>query len=261
MSSSIGTSKDKDKMANPQPRGNILLSGHQPVYLPGIILFGKIAMSDIFMFVGHCQYVKKSWHSRNRIGLSNRELWLSVPVQTAGLFNQSINDTYTANDIWKRKHLGSIRQAYCKTPFYDLYYPALESRLLSHDSNLGDLNISLIRLMLDWLRITTPILDSRDYKIEGNQTAMLVSMCQAVGATGYLSNEGSRTYVDEKQMADAGLEHYWQAFQHPIYPQSSGFIPNLSVVDLLFNVGPAARDVVLGCGKVAPGEYAFVQSA
>ena len=258
---SLSMTASKSQAVKPDEARRALLSGHQPVYLPGIILFNKIALSDLFMFVGHCQYVKKSWHSRNRIGLSNRELWLSVPVKTAGLFDQSINDTYTVNDTWKRKHLGSIRQAYCRAPFYDLYYPALESRLLSHDGSLSDLNISLIRLMLDWLGIATPILDSRDYKIEGNKTAMLISMCQAVGATGYLSNEGSRSYVDEKQMAEAGIEHYWQAFQHPTYPHSSGFIPNLSVVDLLFNVGPGAREVVLGCGKVAPGEHAFMQSA
>lgn len=240
---------------------DVVLSGHQPVYLPGIILFNKIAMSDMFMFVGHCQYLKKSWHSRNRIGLRAREIWLSVPVKTAGLFNQSINDTHTANDSWKRKHLGSIRQAYSKAPFFELYYPALEALLLSHNGSLSDLNIALIRLLLVWLRITTPILDSRDYKIEGNKTEMLISMCQAVGATRYLSNEGSRNYVDEKLMGDAGIQHCWQIFQHPIYPHSSGFIPQLSAIDLLFNVGPAARDVVIGSGKISIEDRSLTQSA
>lgn len=259
MSLSIRTSNSST--VNPWSARNLLLSGHQPVYLPGIILFNKIAMSDLFMFVGHCQYVKKSWHSRNRIGLAGREIWLSVPVKTAGLFNQSINDTHPANDSWKRKHLGSIRQAYCKAPFFELYYPALEALLLNHAGSLSDLNISLIRLVLDWLRITTPIVDSRDYKIEGNKTEMLISMCQAVGATGYLSNEGSRSYVDERLMLKAGLQHCWQTFQHPIYPHSSAFIPHLSAVDLLFNVGPAARDIVIGCGKISPRDRALVQSA
>jgi hypothetical protein len=239
----------------------VVLSGHQPVYLPGIILFNKIAMSDLFMFVGHCQYVKKSWHSRNRIGLGGREIWLSVPVKTAGLFNQSINDTHVANDSWKRKHLGSIRQAYCRAAFFELYYPALEALLLDHNGSLSSLNISVIRLLLGWFQITTPILDSRDYKIGGSKTEMLISMCQAVGATKYLSNEGSRSYVDEKLMRDAGLQHCWQIFQNPVYAHSSGFVPQLSAIDLLFNVGPAARDVVLGCGKVSPGDCALMRSA
>ena len=44
----------------------MILSGHQPVYLPGIQLFNKIALSDKFMFVGHCAFEDGSWHNRNR---------------------------------------------------------------------------------------------------------------------------------------------------------------------------------------------------
>lgn len=226
----------------------LILSGHQPVYLPGIILFNKIYLSDAFMFVGHCQYVKKSWHARNRIRLNQHELWLSVPVKTAGHLEQAINNTFPASQFWKRKHLGSIRQAYGKMPFFNLYYPQLEAQLISHSSSLSDLNISLIKTILWWLQIPTPILDSRDYAISGNKTEMLISMCEAVGATHYLSNEGSRSYVDEKKIAGSGFEHCWQSFQHPVYSQPGVFMPNLSIIDLLFNVGPAAGDIVRACG-------------
>lgn len=233
--------------------GKLTLSGHQPVYLPGIILFNKIALSDVFMFVGHCQYVKKSWHSRNRIRLYDQELWLTVPVRTAGRFDQSINNTYTLNDVWKRKHLGSIRQAYQKAPFFSQYFPELEQKLLLHDGALGDLNISIIKMTLNWLDIKTQIVDSRDYAINGAATDMLVSMCRAVGADRYLSNEGSRAYVNEDHMAEQGIQHCWQLFEHPIYGQAGTFMPNLSVIDLLFNVGPDAREIVLNCGKITPG--------
>ncbi|MGA7559008.1 MAG: WbqC family protein [Terriglobales bacterium] len=236
-------------------RRQLLLSGHQPVYLPGIVLFNKIALSDVFMFAGHCQYSKKSWHSRNRIRLADHELWLSIPVKTAGRFDQAINATYMVNDLWKRKHSGSIRQAYLKSPFFHTYYPELEHHLRTHSGSLGDLNISLVKLILRWLDIRTPIIDSRDYNIRETSTGMLISMCQAIGAGRYLSNEGSRAYVDEQQMAEAGIEHFWQIFEHPIYPQpATPFMPNLSVIDLLFNVGPEAREVVLSCGKIVRGK-------
>ena len=45
----------------------VILSGHQPVYLPGIVVLTKIALSDACMLVGHCQFQNKSWHSRNYI--------------------------------------------------------------------------------------------------------------------------------------------------------------------------------------------------
>src|SRR5690348_5767727 len=45
----------------------MILSGHQPVYLPSILLFSKIAHSDAFMWVGHCQASPGTWHNRNQI--------------------------------------------------------------------------------------------------------------------------------------------------------------------------------------------------
>jgi hypothetical protein len=231
----------------------MILSGHQPVYLPGIILFNKIALSDAFMFVGHCQYTQKSWQTRNRIRLGDEEHWLSVPVKKSGRFGQSINDTEILDEHWKRKHLGSIRQAYGKCPYFQQYFPELEQLILGSHRGLGDMNIAIIKRILAWLDIGTPILDSRDFPIEGNKTEMLISMCAAAGADRYLSNEGSRDYVDERAMADKGILHCWQIFEHPVYDQGRPFMPHMSIIDLLFNAGPGARDIVRGCGRIEPG--------
>jgi hypothetical protein len=244
-------------MISPRPvRRSLLLSGHQPVYLPGIIFFNKVALSDIFMFVGHCQLTRKSWHSRNRIRLGDRELWLSIPIKTAGQYGQAINDAEFVDVSWKRKHLGSIRQAYLKAPFYDCYYPKLERMLLQPWENLGDLNIAFIRLIASWLEIDTPLVDGRAYTITGEKTEMLISMCRAVNADRYLSNEGSIVYVDEERLADCGIQHCWQKFEHPSYDQGGVFMPNMSVIDLLFRSGPGAGDLVRNCGRVSPGAFA-----
>lgn len=233
----------------------MILSGHQPVYLPGVILFNKIALSDAFMFVGHCQYTQKSWQTRNRIRLGEAEHWLPVPVKKSGRFGQSINDTEILNEYWKRKHLGSIRQAYAKRPYFDQYYPELEALILKCGNTLGSLDIAIIRKIVVWLELPTRILDSRDYPIQGNKTDMLISMCEAAGADHYLSNEGSRDYVDEMAMAKADIQHCWQIFEHPVYEQGRSFMGNLSVIDLLFNVGPAASEIVRECGRIEPGSF------
>ena len=233
----------------------MILSGHQPVYLPGIIVFNKIAISDTFMFVGHCQYTQKSWQTRNKIRLSESEHWLSVPVKKSGRFGQSIDDTEILDEHWKKKHLGSIRQAYGKRPFFDRYYPELEVLILTGGDRLGRLNTAIIQAIVNWLELSTKIVDSSDFQIAGNKTEMLISMCEAAGADHYLSNEGSRDYVNEKVMADKGIQHCWQFFEHPVYDQGRPFVENLSVIDLLFNVGPAANEIVRKCGRIEPGGY------
>ena len=56
----------------------MILSGHQPVFLPGIILFNKMALSDQFMYVGHVQFSPKSWQQRNRIVLNGRNVSMTL---------------------------------------------------------------------------------------------------------------------------------------------------------------------------------------
>jgi hypothetical protein len=233
----------------------MLLSGHQPVYLPGIILFNKIAISDAFMFVGHCQNVVNSWHTRNKIRVGGSSCYLSVPVKRAKRFPQSINETEIANMHWRRKHLLSIKQNYGKRPYFDVYFPKLEAMLMSDWATLGDMDIAIIKSIMEWLDIRTPVLDSRDYKIEGHRTDMIISMCRAAGADEFICNEGSRSYLKEEQLAEAGIQHYWQVFEHPVYDQGKPFIENLSIIDLLFNVGEVSREIVFSCGHAEPGPY------
>lgn len=243
----------------------LLLSGHQPVYLPGIILFNKIALSDAFMFVGHVQMSPKSWQQRNRIALNGRELMLSVPV--GGEFGQAIDDAPLIDFTWRRKHLGSIRQAYQKRPFFKTYFPDLEAIINEPFPTLGRLNRAIILKCCEWLSLSTPICDSRSSAsgedaplISGHKNDMLIEMCRAMGADAYLSNEGSRVYVDEAYMRDQGVEHYWQIFEPPTYPQGGdAFMPNLSIIDLLFNTGPEAAAIVRSCGRISQDAPAAAQ--
>lgn len=221
----------------------MILSGHQPVYLPGIILFNKIALSDKFMLVGHCDVGDGTWHNRNQI----RNARLTIPIKHGG---KSINETEIDGTHWKRKHLRSIELTYSKRPFFGFYFDKLKELIEMPCKYLGPLNMALIELFCMWLRLPTEILDSRDYSIEGRKTDMLISMCDVVGADQYLSNEGARAYVDEPRMALAGVTHRWQKFKHPQYEQGSEFTPDLSIIDLLFNCGPDAGRIVRACGHV-----------
>ncbi len=227
----------------------LILSGHQPVYLPGIQLFNKIALSDAFMFVGHCQYSPKSWQTRNYIRQGNDKIMLSVPVEKS--LGQPINKTKILGGNWRQKHIRSIEQSYRKRPFFDSYFPALSQAILFDWESLAAMNIVIIITILEWLKIETRVCVSESFNIQGAKTDMLISMCNEYGASEYLSNEGSRAYVEEDKIARHALTHRWQRFTHPVYEQGyREFIPNLSAIDLLFNCGPDAARIVRECGHV-----------
>lgn len=223
----------------------MILSGHQPVYLPGLVLFDKIAKSDVFMFVGHCQFEAKSWQIRNRIrGIKGAGPYITLSVPVHKNFGQSINNTEIFGDHWKRKHLKAITQTYQKRPYFARYFPSIERTLLHDWKFLGDMNSALILLMLPWFGIDTKVCFSNEYPIDGHKTDMLISMCNQVGADVYLSGVGSKVYVREDLFLEAGLAHKWQDFTHPIYDQGGKgpFVPNLSAIDCLFNCGEAAKE-------------------
>ena len=221
----------------------MILSGHQPVYLPGRILFNKMALSDNFMFTGHCQYSPKSWQTRNNI----RTGMLSVPVHKH--LGQAINATQFVNDHWKRKHLRSIEMAYQKRPYFNDYFMLLSLTINRDWVSLGAMNIGLIILLAEWFGIKTEISISEQYDITGHKTDMLIDMCKKTGADEYLSNEGARAYVDEVAMKREGITHRWQKFTHPTYDQGQKeFVPNLSAIDLLFNCRPDSGRIIREAG-------------
>lgn len=222
-----------------------MLAGHQPCYIPGIIVFTKMALCDAFMFVGHCQFQNKSWHSRNYIRGDNGPLMLSIPVEKN--FGQSIDDTkplVTSN--WKRKHLASIEHAYKGRPYFDDYFPHLKETYDKLWLSLALFNETLMQQLCRWLHIAPKFMDS--FGVTGHKTDMLISMCKVAGADSYLSSPGE-TYVDQEQMRAAEIVHHFLKFEHPVYEQGhKKFMPNLSVIDLLFNCGPEAGKIVREAG-------------
>jgi hypothetical protein len=229
-----------------------ILSAHQPVYLPSVMLFNKIALSDVFIFLSHVQFVGRSWQQRNRIrGGGGETIFLSVPVIKKGRRFQSIGETEIAQDeAWQKKHLAGIVQAYRKRPYFDRYFPRIEALLNQPWARLCDLDIALIRELAACLEIATPLLDSRDLHPEGQANAMLISLCHEVRADRYVSNVGSSAYIDVAAFAAAGVTHLWQNFRFPVYDQGAPFLDRLSILDLLFNLGPAARELVISAGSL-----------
>jgi hypothetical protein len=222
----------------------VILSGHQPTYLPGIILFNKISLSEEFMFVGHCQYGSGPWHNRNQI---KGDITLSVPVKHN--FGQSIDEALIDNSqAWKRKHIRSIETNYSKSPWFSDYFPSLREIIEHEWARLGPMNEKIIEYLCDCFGLDTEISRSQDYKItsqdDGNH--LHIQMCAAAGADQYLHSPGEKKYVDESRSPH--IKHLWQHFEHPLYPGQTE--TNLSAIDLLFNCGPESGKIIRGAGHV-----------
>src|SRR4030095_5125279 len=101
-----------------------------------------------------------------------------------------------------------------------------------------------------WLKIQVPIVRASSLDLApGDLTDHLIQICKKVGARAYLSGSGNAlTTLDAERVGRAGIGVIWQVFEHPVYPQmcggADGFLSNLGFIDLLFNCGPASRDML-----------------
>lgn len=223
----------------------MIISIHQPNYLPYLGFFDKIMRSNKFIIYDDAQFVKGDFHNRNRIRTSEGFQWLTVPIRAK--LGQRINEVKIDNmHFWAKKHLKSIIANYEGAPFYNRYIKDFEDVYNKKTENLVELNMNLIQLLLRLLKITTPILMSTELgPFKSKSTEKLIELCKIAGGTAYLAGGLAKNYMDESLFQEAGIKVEHQNFAHPTYRQNfKGFIPNMSAIDLLFNCGEKSSKII-----------------
>jgi hypothetical protein len=107
---------------------------------------------------------------------------------------------------------------------------------------LSEINVALIKLICDQLGIPTLITNSADYALKGDPTEKLINLCKQAGSSSYLSGPAAKNYLREDLFKQEGIEIKWIDYEgYPEYPQLyPPFQHGVSIVDLLFNTGPAS---------------------
>ncbi|MCS7232099.1 MAG: WbqC family protein, partial [Elusimicrobiota bacterium] len=210
---------------------------HQPQYLPWSGYFNKILQCDIFVFLDDVQYKKNEWQNRNKIKSFTGEIWLTVPVHYK--FGQRINEVEIDNKIfWRKDHMKTIKVNYSKSKFFDVFYPYIEKFLSKEYFKLVDVNIESVKMILSYLGVERRIVLSSEIKPEGEKTKRLVDICKKLSAEIYISGVGAKDYLEIEEFEKNKIKVVFQEYSTPEYQQLFGkFIPNLSIIDMIFNVG------------------------
>lgn len=211
----------------------------QSNYIPWKGYFNAIDTADAFVFLDNVQYTKRDWRNRNKIKTPNGTKWLSIPVQVSGKYIQLIKDTKIADPKWVDNHLSLFRENYKSAPNFKNGYEFIESVYCSLDSiNLSDINQTIIRKIMTYFGINTPIYHASDFQTSQNSSERLLNICKALGATDYYSGPTAKNYLNESIFEDNKVKvHYFENHKYPKYDQLHGeFDHYLSILDLIFNV-------------------------
>ena len=234
----------------------MILTGHQPNYLPYLGFFHKIYHCDLFVIVDNVQYVKRGpfgWVNRNKIRTADGWQWLTVPVLVKGKFHQKIMETQiNATLPWARKHWRSLVTNYGKAPHFSQYADLFDETYNRKKwDNFSELSSHLILCLMKALGIEKPVKFASEIGAEGKGDELILDMCAKTGADAYLHGKHGQDYIDEQKFKDRNIRCVYQQFEHPIYQQQfEPFTPYMSATDLLFNYGNESLDILLGKKKV-----------
>lgn len=234
----------------------------QPVYMPWLGYFEQMAHAGHFVFYDDVQYTRQDWRNRNQILTPSGPIWLTVPVKKAPL-GTAINRIEIDNKhYWVSKHLKSIALNYKRAPHFEGCFEMLRTILEQDWTRLADLDVALTQAICAELKIA-PVM-SRSSELPGDprftgqfdstaadpvvarRNMRLVELCLHHGADIFYVGARARDYIDTDLFACFGLGVVFQNYVHPVYPQQSSLSQShMSIIDLMMNVGPEARGILL----------------
>jgi hypothetical protein len=190
------------------------------VYLGPIQWYSKLFLSDEIIIEQHEHYVKQTWRNRTRIIGANGTQDLVIPVHARNhtpMHEVEIN----YEEGWQRQHWQSIRSAYGNAPFFEFYAdyfsPFYEKKSWV---KLTDYNAELLQLTLKLLKLQKKISFTNEYEVLPE------------GVIDF------RTLISPKVAAENDTAFMQQRYVQ-VFEERHGFIPVVSVIDLLCCEGPA----------------------
>lgn len=226
---------------------------HQAHYLPWLRYVEKLARSDCFVLLDDVQFEKNGFQNRTKIKGPQGWTYLTVPIRKPVL--RPIREIEIDNSTnWPEKHRRTLESCYRKAPHWEPYGRELLALYEQPWERLAELNRAFLGLLLRQLDVKTPIVPSSEIPTSGLATQRLVELCTAVGGDTYLSGtHAAHAYLDTALFESSGVRLAFQQWEAPEYRQlypSAGFIPELSIVDLLLNEGPRSLALLLDAGSV-----------
>ena len=190
-------------------------------YLPSIEYFVAISNFEVVTLEVFENYQKQSYRNRCKILTTNKIDELVVPVVKPNTKEIIKNIKIDYTQEWPRRHLGAIKAAYGKAPFFEHFYEYFKNSIERKPAFLIDLNVELLSICLKLLRIKKEIIFSDNYQeIQPDDFRGLIHPKKTNKNTGFLQSQ-----------------RYTQNF-------GEEFVPNLSIVDLLMCQGTKAMDII-----------------
>ncbi|WP_367071145.1 WbqC family protein [Enterobacter roggenkampii] len=222
----------------------------QPYLFPYVGYYQLAAAVDKFVFYDDVNYMKGGWINRNRLIISGQVKYFTLPLVN-GSPNNKINEVLVSVNNQKqiRKILESIKFSYSKTQYFKEVYLLIENVLNSGHTNLAMITKSSIVKVLEYCNIHTELVMSSEIynKSELSSVSRVLDICQKENADTYVNLPGGKALYSEQEFGNKNIKLEFITPNLINYTGQDGYIPGLSIIDILMNVGPnGTKKILLG---------------
>ncbi|MDR0657452.1 MAG: WbqC family protein [Mediterranea sp.] len=203
-------------------------------YLAPIAYYGKLLAYDTIYIEQHDHYVKQTYRNRCNIAGPGGILPLSVPIVKPESLKCPMKDIQLSDHgNWRHLHWNAIKSAYNHTPFFEYYKDDLAPFYEKRYTYLFDFNEELRKLICEWIDITPDVKYTSAYQTE------------------FAGNEHDfREIIHPKRTAAQEDPEFRTVPYYQVFEARHGFLPNLSIIDLLFNMGPESLLVLQNVSSI-----------
>jgi hypothetical protein len=231
----------------------------QPYFFPYIGYWQLIHAVDRFVIFDDVRYINRGWVNRNRLLINGEPSYFTASLQQSSQNKRICDTVLQPGDHWRSKLIKTVENTYRKAACFDTVFPVVKKVIRHETDNLADYLANQLQTLATFMNVDTEfVLSSRCYKNDelAGQDRIL-DICNRESADTYINPQGGLTLYEPDVFQRAGIDLRFLVMRPLPYKQRSpGFVPYLSIIDALMEIGPAEIRHHLDAYELLKGEQA-----
>lgn len=231
-----------------------MISIHQSQFLPWVPYFYKYLNSDTFVILDDVQFQKNGVQNRNTIKTPTGAQWLTLPIKHK--LGTPINEVEIVNASKSiEKIIKTIDINYKKCEYYDSMKIIWDGLIGKNIFSLFSLNDYLFNSLIKIISKQNNVVLSSTLNTTVHKEDLIIEIIKKTGDNDYLTGKGALNYINIEKFKKNNINVFTYDFTYREYPQlwmqKIGFVPELSIIDLLYNHLNEATNYIIKNGNIS----------